>query len=202
VILYGTGEFLLKVYQTALAAGYSPEAYFIEPLEPSPRLPIPRIGTYHPHLYPDKPVFLAFLDNTHRRNLFRRLNHPLAGPIIHPEAHLHPSVRIGQGAFIGPLVRIQEGAQIAPLVIIEEGALIGPQTFISEGTYIGPSCQIAAHTRIGAYAYIGARAILQSASPLMPPHLGEGTLIGPGSQVFGSYPAFSWLTAQKSWPVR
>ena len=202
MILYGTGDFLLKVYQTALAADHSPKACFIEPLEPLPALPIPQLGTYDPHLYPDEPVFLAFLDNTHRRNLSRRLHHPLAPPIIHPTAQLHPSVHIGQGTFIGPFVCIEENTRIDALVIIEEGTIISPGVSVAEGTYIGPSCQIAAHTVIGAYVYIGAGAILQPASQSTPLYIGEGTIIGPGIRVSSSCPAFSWLTTEKSWPVR
>lgn len=202
MILYGAGEFLLKVYETALAAGCSPAAYFVEPLEPSPTLPIPPLGPYDPHLYPDEPLFFAFLDNTHRRNLSRRIRHPLFGPVVHPEAQVHPSAHIGQGAFIGPLVCVHENARIDTLVIIEEGTSIGPGVSIAEGTYIGPSCQIAAHTVIGAYAYIGAGAILQPASQSTPLYIGEGTIIGPGIRVSSSCPAFSWLTTEKSWPVR
>ncbi len=202
MILYGTGEFLLKVYETAVAAGHSLKAYFIEPLEPSPSLPIPQLGTYEPLLYPNESVFLAFLDNTYRRNLSRRLRHTLASPVIHPEARVHPSAHIGQGTFIGPFVCIHENTRINDLVIVEEGTLIGPGVSIAEGTYIGPSCQIASRTLIEAYAYIGAGAILQPASPTMPLHIGEGTLIEPGMQVLSSCPAFSWLTSEKSWPVR
>ena len=202
MILYGTGDFLLKVYQTALAAGHSPKACFIEPLEPSPPLPIPRFETYDPGFLAGEAVFPAFLDNTFRRNLSRRIQHPLARPIIHPTARVHPSVCIGDGTFIGPFVSIQEGTRIASLVIIEEGTLIGPGVFIAEGTYIGPSCQIAAHTSIQAYTYIGTGAILQSASQSTPLYIGEGTIIGPGIRVSSSCPAFSWLTTEKSWPVR
>lgn len=201
MILYGTGDFLLKVYETALAAGHSPKACFIEPLEPSPPLPIPHLGTYEPYLHSQEPIFLAFLDNTLRRNLSRRIHHPLARPVIHPQAQVHPSVCIGPGTFIGPFVSIQEGTRIASLVIIEEGTLIGPGVSIAEGTYIGPSCQIAAHTSIQAYTYIGTGNILQSASQSVSLYIGEGTIIGPGIRVFSSRPAFSWITAEKFWPA-
>ncbi len=202
MILYGAGAFLVKIYETACRTTHPPKAYFIEPTEPSPPLPISLLGTYHPHLLPEEPIFLAFLDNTLRRNLSRRIQHPLANPIIHPTARVHPSASIGHGTFIGPHASIEEDTTIGPFVIIEENAFIGSASSIAEGTYIGPSCQIAPRTAIGAYVYIGAGTVLQADPPLLPLHIEEGTIIGPNLRIFNSYPPFSWHTSERSWPVR
>jgi hypothetical protein len=64
VILYGTGPFLLRIYETALATSEKPLAYCTEPIEPSPTLPIPHLEGYQPEIFPEVPVFLALLDNT------------------------------------------------------------------------------------------------------------------------------------------
>jgi UDP-3-O-[3-hydroxymyristoyl] glucosamine N-acyltransferase len=200
VILYGAGPFLLRVYETALATSEKPVAYCTEPIEPSPELPIPHLETYQPEILPEVPVFLAFLDNTVRRNLFRRIRHPLAKALIHPSAEVAPSVSVGAGSFIGPGVRIEAGATVGPLVIIEEGAVIQAGAIIEEGAFVGSFSRVAAGTRVGAYAYVGAGTILTPDPPPSSLLIGEGTIIGAHMEVRKSCLPFSWVLPGRSWP--
>jgi len=200
VILYGTGPFLLRIYETALATSEKPLAYCTEPIEPSPTLPIPHLEGYQPEIFPEVPVFLAFLDNTFRRNILRRIRHPLAKALIHPSAEVAPSVSIGAGSFIGPGVRIEAGAKVGPLVIIEEGAVIQAGAIIEEGAFVGSSSWVAAGTRVGAYAYVGAGAILTPDPPPSSLLIGEGTIIGAHMEVRKSCLPFSWLLPDRTWP--
>jgi len=200
VILYGAGPFLLRVYETALATSEKPLAYCTEPIEPSPTLPIPHLEGYQPEIFPEVPVFLAFLDNTFRRNILRRIRHPLAKALIHPSAEVAPSVSIGAGSFIGPGVRIEAGAKVGPLVIIEEGAVIQAGAIIEEGAFVGSSSWVAAGTRVGAYAYVGAGAILTPDPPPSSLLIGEGTIIGAHMEVRKSCLPFSWVLPDRTWP--
>jgi len=199
VILYGTGPFLRKVYETALAAGEVLTAYFTEPLEETPPLPIPSIGPYNPEVHPDEAIFLSFLDGTIRRNLSRRLRHPLAGPLIHPSAQVENAVKIGAGTFVGPGVQIGAEATIGPLVIIEEGARIEAGARIAEGAYIGPYAQIEAGVQIGPYVYVGAGAILAPMAPAQPLLIGEGSLIGPRARIQSPCLPFCCVPPAKVW---
>jgi len=199
VILYGAGPFLLKVYRTALAVGASPVAYFTESIEETPLLPIPCLGSYDPGAYPEEKIFLAFLDNTIRRNLSRRLRHPLAEPLIHPSARVEASAKIGAGAFVGPNVQIGAGATIAPLVIIEEEAHIEAGVQIAEGAYIGPYAQIEAAVQIGPYVYLGAGASLTPMTPAQALSIGEGSLIGAHARIQTPCPPFCWVPPAKAW---
>ncbi len=200
MILYGAGPFLLRAYETALATSEKVVGYCTEPIEPSPTLPVPHLGSYQPGMLPEVPVFLAFLDNTLRRNLFRRTRHPLAKALIHPSAEVAPSASIGAGSFIGPGVRIEAGAKVGPLVIIEEGAVIQAGAIIEEGVFVGSFSQVAAGTRVGAYAYVGAGAILTPDPPVSSLLIGEGTIIGSYMEVRKSCLPFSWVLPGRTWP--
>jgi len=200
VILYGTGPFLLRVYETALATSEKPVAYCTEPIEPSPALPILHLESYQPGILPEVPVFLAFLDNTFRRNLLRRIRHSLAKALIHPSAEVAPSVSVGAGSFIAPGVRIEAGAKVGPLVIIEEGAVIQAGAIIEEGAFVGSSSWVAAGTRVGAYAYVGAGTILTPDPPASSLLIGEGTIIGAHMEVRKSCLPFSWVLPGRTWP--
>lgn len=199
MILYGAGPFLLRVYETALAASEKVVGYFTESIEPSPTLPVPHLESYQPEILPEVPIFLAFLDNTLRRNLFRRIRHPLAKALIHPSAEVAPSVSIGAGSFVGPGVRIEAGAKIGPLVIIEEGAVIQAGAIIEEGAFVGSFSRVAAGTRVGAYAYVGARAILTPDHPASSLLIGEGTIISSHMEVRKSCLPFSWVLPGRAW---
>ncbi len=200
MILYGAGPFLLRVYKTALATSEKVVGYFTEPIEPSPTLPIPHLEGYQPEIFPEVPVFLAFLDNTLRRNLFRRIRHPLAKALIHPSAEVAPSVSIGAGSFISPGVHIEAGAKVGPLVVIEEGAVIQADAIIEEGVFVGSFSRVAAGTRVGAYVYVGAGTILTPDPPASSLLIGEGTIIGAHMEVRKSCLPFSWVLPGRTWP--
>ncbi len=201
MILYGAGAFLLKVLHTARAAGRAPQACFTEPIEPSPPLPISSLGPYDPTYRVEAPLFLAFADNTIRRNLFRRIRHRLDEAIIHPTAQVDSSARIGLGTFIGARVWIGPETTIDALVIIEEGAIISAGVRIAEGAYIGPSCRVESGTMLGACAYLGMGATIEPDPASSPLYIGEGTVIAPRTQVRRAYPPFSWVSSEKSWPA-
>lgn len=199
MILYGAGSFLQKVYETALSASELPTAYFTEPVEEIPSLPIPCMGPYSPEAYPGEGIFLAFLDNTIRRNLFRRVRHPLSKPLIHPLAQVEAPAKIGAGAFVGAGVHIAAGATVGPLVIIEEQARIEAGVEIAEGAYIGPHAQIEAGVQIGPYVYLGAGAVLTPMAPAQALPIGEGSLIGPHARIQTPCPPFCWVPPAKAW---
>ncbi len=199
MILYGAGPFLQKVYETALSASEFPTAYFTEPIEETPSLPIPFMGPYSSEVCPGEGIFLAFLDNTIRRNLFRRVRHPLSKPLIHPLAQVEASAKIGAGTFVGADVQIGAEATIGPLVIIEEQARIGAGVEIAEGAYIGPHTQIETGVQIGPYVYLGAGAILTPMAPAQVLPIGEGSLIGPHARIQTPCPPFCWVPPARAW---
>lgn len=97
------------------------------------------------------------------RRFFPQTRHHkiLAGPDIHPSAHIAASARVGAGCKIAPGVvigedcEIGEGCIIGANTVIEPGVKIGahshihPLVFIAHGCQLGARCEIQTHTSIG-----------------------------------------------------
>lgn len=81
------------------------------------------------------------------------LCHPTA--IIHPEAHVSPTARIGAYAVIARGAKIADDAVIAAHVVIEVGAQIGHRTVIHPFVYIGHHTEIGADCEIHPHSAIG-----------------------------------------------
>ena len=94
-----------------------------------------------------------------------RHHQAIAGPKIHPSAHVSPRARLGADCLIGPGAVIGDDCEIGDHVIIgansviEPGVRIGdhshihPLVFIGHSCQIGERCEIHPHTTIGTEGY-------------------------------------------------
>jgi sugar O-acyltransferase (sialic acid O-acetyltransferase NeuD family) len=98
--------------------------------------------------------------------------------VVHPTAHVPPSVRIGAGAVVGPGVVLGAGASVGRGAQVSRGALVGHHTRIEElatlnpgvnvagnsvvgrGAFLGLGCLVSDHVRVGAGAVVAAGAVV------------------------------------------
>jgi sugar O-acyltransferase (sialic acid O-acetyltransferase NeuD family) len=98
--------------------------------------------------------------------------------VVHPTAHVPPSVRIGAGAVVGPGVVFGAGASVGRGAQVSRGALVGHHTVIEEfaalnpgvnvagnsvverGAFLGLGCLVSDHMRVGAGAVVAAGAVV------------------------------------------
>ncbi len=90
---------------------------------------------------------------------------PVRAPGVHPSACIDPSVKMGEGVYVGPFTVIEKGAEIGDGAIIEaqvfigEGCKIGakthlyPQVTVREGTLVGKECILHCGVRLGGDGY-------------------------------------------------
>ncbi len=90
---------------------------------------------------------------------------PTRVPGIHPTAIIDPSVKLGEGVYIGAYTVIEKGTEIAAGAVIEaqvfigEGCRVGarthiyPQVTLREGTVVGADCILHCGVRLGGDGY-------------------------------------------------
>ncbi|MDJ0676934.1 MAG: UDP-3-O-(3-hydroxymyristoyl)glucosamine N-acyltransferase [Calothrix sp. MO_167.B42] len=101
-------------------------------------------------------------------------------PEIHPSAIIHPTVKVGNNAYIGAHVVIQPGVEIGDGVCIHPNVVIYPQVTIGDRTILHANCTIHERSRIGADCVIHSGAVI-------------------GAEGFGFVPtADGWLKMEQS----
>ncbi len=90
---------------------------------------------------------------------------PVRVPGVHPTAIIDPSVKLGEGVYIGAYTVIEKGTEIAAGAVIEaqvfigEGCRVGahthiyPQVTLREGTVVGADCILHCGVRLGGDGY-------------------------------------------------
>lgn len=90
---------------------------------------------------------------------------PVRVPGVHPTAIIDPSVKLGEGVYIGAYTVIEKGSEIAAGAVIEaqvfigEGCRVGarthiyPQVTLREGTVVGADCILHCGVRLGGDGY-------------------------------------------------
>jgi len=75
---------------------------------------------------------------------------------VSPAAHLHPSVRLGEGVSVGP------GAVLGAGVVVGSGSVVGPGCVLGAGSTLGEGCLLHAHVTLYGGVHVGARTVLHS----------------------------------------
>ncbi len=90
---------------------------------------------------------------------------PVRVPGVHPTVIIDPSVKLGEGVYIGAYTVIEKGTEIAAGAVIEaqvfigEGCRVGarthiyPQVTLREGTVVGADCILHCGVRLGGDGY-------------------------------------------------
>lgn len=109
-----------------------------------------------------KPAIMAIGNNHVRRRLVSRFKKLYWITAIHPDAYVHPSVRIGAGSVVFAGAVIQPDTFIGEHCIINTGATIDHDCIIGDYVHIAPGTNLAGSVKVeeGAFLGIGSAAII------------------------------------------
>lgn len=125
-------------------------------------------------------VVAAVGDNKLRANIITKildLKLSLA-TIIHPDATVSPSSRIGNGTVIFARVVINANAEIGVGCIINTGAIIEHDCTVQEYVHVSPGAILAGNVRVGKYSWLG-----MNSSVINNLSVGDNVIVGAGSVV-------------------
>ena len=80
--------------------------------------------------------------------------------VIHPNAIIDPTAKVGEGAFVGPLSVISTNAEIGKHSIIHIHSSIGHHAQLGDYCAILPGARISGHARIGHGVLVGSNAFV------------------------------------------
>jgi sugar O-acyltransferase (sialic acid O-acetyltransferase NeuD family) len=103
--------------------------------------------------------------------------------LVHPRAHLSPTVQIGSGSLVYPHVAVSPGVKIGSHVTILANVVVNHDTVIGDYSIVASAVSLSGGVSIGTCCYIGAGShLIQRAI------IGEGSLVGMGSVVIRDVP--------------
>lgn len=103
--------------------------------------------------------------------------------VIHPDAKISPSARIGDGVFVGALAMISTGAVVGDL------ALIPPTSMVSHHVRVGIAASLSPGARLGGRSHLGDRAFAGLGATVLPDRIvGADAVVGAGSVVTKDVP--------------
>jgi len=98
--------------------------------------------------------------------------------VVHPDAYVSSSAKIGMGSVIFAQAAIQSEAKIGMSCIVNTGATIDHETVVGDGAHVCPGAHIAGQVVIGNFSWIGiGSTIIQSLE------IGSDVVVGAGSVV-------------------
>lgn len=98
--------------------------------------------------------------------------------IVHPNACVAPTAKIGIGTIVSAGVTIEPNSRIGDHVVVRSGSTLSHDVFIGDFASIGPGVTIAGRARIGAGSTI------HTGSTVIPNiEIGEKSVVGAGSLV-------------------
>jgi sugar O-acyltransferase (sialic acid O-acetyltransferase NeuD family) len=98
--------------------------------------------------------------------------------VVHPKAHISPSVVAGDGLVVGPGAIVGASSELGPHVLVGRGALIGHHVRIGAGATLNPGVNIAGNVVIGEGATIGMGAVITNSI-----EVGPGAIVAAGAVV-------------------
>ena len=123
---------------------------------------------------PDEPCIIAIGDNAARKRNDR------AGllKIVHPEAYIDRTARLGPGCFVGPRAGVHVGAHVGRGAIVNTGACVEHDCTVGDWVHISPGAVLCGTVNVGEGAWIGANAVVKNDLTICP-----WAVIGCGSVV-------------------
>jgi acetyltransferase EpsM len=196
LVVVGGGEHAAVVVDAARTGqGRWRIAGYLAPA-PSPRLAvldpeIPWLGTDET-IGPedDASPFLALAIGGGQRPGDRRSIVERIGPsrhwatVVHADATVARSARIGDGAFVGPRAIVGPGASVGDHAIVNSGAIVEHDVRVGAFTHLAPGSVIGGGARIGEGAFIGAGAVVRDHVVI-----GDGAVVAMGAAVTRDVPA-------------
>lgn len=126
---------------------------------------------------------IAVGSNAARRRIATSLPGVEWGVAIHPQAVMHPSVRLGAGTVVFAGTVLQPDTIVGDHVIVNTGASIDHDCRIGDFVHVAPGCRLAGDVTIGAGTLMG---ICSFAIPGA--RIGSWATVGAGAGVLSSVP--------------
>lgn len=191
MILYGGGDHALGLWEILQLHQIPFDGFFDDGEGPFALPEELHLGPYDPAVKPFSPLIIAITDNTIRRNLSLRVQHPFAPPLIHPHAYVSPSARLKRGTVVLPGAIIHSRVEIGEHVIINSGVVVEHFVQIGDFTHLSSRSVAGCRSQIGEMCFVGTGAIIAPNA-----RIGEGCIVGAGSLVLHELPPFT-----KAWGV-
>lgn len=185
-MLIGGGGHALVVDEAARAAGFEVVGF----LDDDPDAPLSRppnrvlaIGRLNelPRLA-DRPWIMGVGNLEFRDAVLHQLDQlelaNTAQTVIHPQAYVSPTARIGRGVYIGPKAVVHARADIRDHAIINSGAIVEHDCVVDVNAHVAPGAVLAGGVRIGLSALVGIGARVL---PLL--SVGDKCIVGAGAVV-------------------
>jgi sugar O-acyltransferase (sialic acid O-acetyltransferase NeuD family) len=184
VIVIGAGGHGKVVVSTLRAAGIDVIGVFDDDEEKwgGEILGVPVLGPVADAEGGDHLVVLGVGSNEARKHLAERLGMRWA-TAVHPQAWIHPSVRLGEGSVVFAGAVIQPDTVLGKHVIVNTGALIDHDCEIGDFVHVAPGTRMAGEVTLENGAFMG---IGSSAIPGV--RVGAWTTVGAGAAVVDDLP--------------
>lgn len=118
-------------------------------------------------------------DNDRRAQIVKRFAYFNAWQtLIHPQAYVHSSVKIGEGTVIFAGAIVQPDTTIGKHCIINTGAIIDHDCHLDDFVHIGPGARLAGGVRVGVGTLLGI-----GSNVLPQVRIGRWAIIGSGAAV-------------------
>jgi sugar O-acyltransferase (sialic acid O-acetyltransferase NeuD family) len=98
--------------------------------------------------------------------------------VVHPNAWVSDSARIGSGTFVSSGAQINAKAEIGKSVIVNTSAVVEHECSIGDFVHIAPGAVLSGNVSVGKGAFIGANSVIKQGITI-----GENVLIGAGSVI-------------------
>lgn len=173
LVIYGGWYFGQVVREAAQAAGWQVLGH----VDPNPA---PQVTTLDA-LPENIAVIVAVGDNDLRATLQERLHNAgrKLATVIHPQAVVSPSARIGAGVFIAELAVVRTNAAIGDGAVLQAGSVVSHDCTLHAFASLGPNAACASKTTIGRATALGVGAVV---APGL--NIGAECTIGAGAAVF------------------
>jgi sugar O-acyltransferase (sialic acid O-acetyltransferase NeuD family) len=132
-------------------------------------------------------VIIAIGDNRTRKHIVEKFQHTRwAMAVVHPDAYVHPSVRLGSGTIVFAKAVIQPDAVIGDHCVVNTGATIDHDCRIGNYVHVAPGVNLAGEVCLeeGVFCGIGGKVITGVT-------IGKWTTVGAGGVVIKDLPEYS-----------
>ncbi len=187
VYLFGAGGHAKVVIATLHAAGRHVQALYEDDAQKwGQRLfDIPIVAAISPDDIPDgQAALIAIGHNATRKAIAERYPAMNWATAVHPNADVHPSVKLGAGAVVFSGAVIQPDAVVGRHCIVNTGATVDHDCVIGDYAHIAPGVHLAGTVAIGEGALMGIGSV---AAPGV--KIGAWATIGAGAVVIQDVPA-------------
>jgi sugar O-acyltransferase (sialic acid O-acetyltransferase NeuD family) len=132
-------------------------------------------------LYPA--AVIAIGSNSVRERLSQQIKQVEWISAIHPQAYVHPSVKVGEGTVIFAGAIIQPDTSVGAHVIVNTGATVDHDCLLGDYVHLAPGVHLAGGVQVGLGAFFGIGSVIIPGQ-----RVGSWATIGAGGAVINNIP--------------